>query len=54
MSRRARSFFGGGRGEGGVHFKLERTSYQRSLKYIFLYNKEGALFSTEKMKHLFV
>ena len=37
--RRVRSFFGG-----GVHFKLERTS----LKYISLYNTEGAPFSTEK------
>ena len=37
-------------GEGGVHFKpeLERTSCQQSLKYISLYNTEGAPFSTVK------
>ena len=33
---------------GGVHFKRERTSCQQSLKYISLYNTEGAPFSTEK------
>ena len=33
---------------GGLHFKLERTSCQQSLKYISLYNTEGAPFSTEK------
>ena len=32
---------------GGVHFKLERTSCQQSLKYISPYNTEGAYFSTE-------
>ena len=32
----------------GVHFKLERTSCQQSLKYVSLYNMEGAPFSTEK------
>ena len=32
----------------GVHFKLERTSCQQSLKYISLYNTGGAPFSTEK------
>ena len=31
-----------------MHFKLERTSCQQSLKYISLYNTEGAPFSTEK------
>ena len=31
---------------GGVHFKLERTSCQQSLKYMSLYNTEGAPFST--------
>ena len=31
-----------------MHFKLERTSYQQSLKYIYLYKTEGAPFSTEK------
>ena len=41
--RRVRSFFGG-----EVHFKLERTSCQQSLKYISLYNTDGAPFSTEK------
>ena len=35
-------------GGGGVHFKLERTSCQQSLKYISLYNTGGAPFSTEK------
>ena len=30
----------------GVHFKLERTSCQQSLKYLSLYNTEGAPFST--------
>ena len=39
---------------GGVHFKLERTSCQQSLKYISLYNTKGASFSTVKKKHLFV
>ena len=39
---------GGGGGKGGVHFKLEQTSCQQSLKYISLYNTEGAPFSTEK------
>ena len=33
---------------GGVHFKLDRTSCQQSLKYISLYNTGGAPFSTEK------
>ena len=33
---------------GGVHFKLGQTSCQQSLKYISLYNMEGAPFSTEK------
>ena len=51
-NRRVRSFYGGG--GGGVHFKLERTSCQQSLKYISLYNTGGApLFYLEK-KHLFV
>ena len=36
------------RGGGGVHFKLERTSCQQSLKYISLYNTGGATFSTKK------
>ena len=49
--RRVRSFFGA-EGGGGVHFKLERTSCQHSLKYISLYNKEGAPFSSEKI-HIF-
>ena len=35
-------------GGGGVHFKLDRTSCQQSLKYISLYNTGGAPFSTEK------
>ena len=36
-------------GGGGVHFKLEpRTSCQQSLKYVSLYNTEGAPISTEK------
>ena len=35
-------------GGGGVHFKLERTSCQHSLKYISLYNAEGAPLSSEK------
>ena len=37
-------------GGGGGHFKLERerTSCQQHLKYISLYNTEGARFSTEK------
>ena len=52
LYRRVRSFFGGGEG-GRVHFKLERTSCQQSLKYIFLYNKEGAPFSTEKKETCF-
>ena len=33
-----------------MHFKLEWTSCQQSLKYISLYNTEGAPFSTEKKK----
>ena len=33
---------------GGVNFKLERTSCQQSLKYIYLNNTEDAPFSTEK------
>ena len=37
----------------GVHFKLERTSCQQSLKYISLYNTEGAPFSTEKKETYF-
>ena len=41
-------------GGGGVHFKLERTSCQQSLKYIFLFNKEGAPFSTEKKRNMFL
>ena len=44
--RRVRSFFGEG-GGGGVNFKLERTSCQQSLKYISLYNTEGAPFYIE-------
>ena len=44
LCRRVRSFLGGG----GVHFKLERTSCQQSLKYLSLYNTGGAPFSTEK------
>ena len=43
LFRRVRSFFGG-----GIHFKLERTSCQQSLKYTSLYNTGGAPFSTEK------
>ena len=43
--RRIRSFFGG-----GVHFKVERTSCQLSIKYISLYNTEGAPFSTVQRK----
>ena len=31
-----------------MHFKLERTSCQHSLKYISLYNAEGAPLSSEK------
>ena len=46
------AFSAGGRG--GVHFKLEQTSCQQSLKYISLNNTEGAPFSTEKKKHVFV
>ena len=42
-NRHVCSFFGG-----EVHFKLERTSCQQSLKYVSLYNMEGAPFSTEK------
>ena len=34
---------------GGVHFKLERTSCQQSLKYMSLYNTGGAPFSTKKI-----
>ena len=33
---------------GGVHFKLERTSCQQPLKYISLYNMEGAPFLLKK------
>ena len=33
---------------GGGHFKLERTSCQQSLKYISMYNTEGAPFSSEE------
>ena len=32
----------------GVHFKLEQTSCQQSLKYISLYNTEVSPFSTEE------
>ena len=41
-------------GGGGVHFKLERTSCQQSLKCISLYNTEGVHFSTEKRNIFFV
>ena len=36
------------RGGGGGHLKLERTLCQQSLKYISLYNTEGAPFPSEK------
>ena len=44
VSNQARTQFfrRGGRGGGGVHFKLERTSCQLSLKYLSLYNTECA------------
>ena len=38
---------------GGVHFKLERTSCQQSLKYLSLYNTEGAPFPSEKKETSF-
>ena len=43
VCRRVCSFF-----SRGVHFKFDQTSCQQSLKYISLYNTEGAPFSTEE------
>ena len=48
LAKARTQLFRRGGGGGGMHFKLERTSCQQSLKYISLYNTEDAPFSTKK------